>query len=108
MNIIFHVALGFLFFFGSSVYCQSPTPTPVKASVVEKNSHAILEEARQGGLEEFQKQEPATPEEYREYLQLLTQLTEADTLEDDWKRAAQTMQGQTTEVRQAIADFKPP
>jgi hypothetical protein len=34
----------------------------------------MLEDARQGGLKEFQKQEPATPEEYREYLQLLTQL----------------------------------
>lgn len=108
MNIIFRVAVIFLLFFASAVYCQSPTPTPLEAPVVKKDFHAILEEVRQGGLEEFQKQEPATPEEYREYLQLLTQLTEADTLADDWKRAAQTMQGQTAEVRQAIADFKPP
>ena len=108
MNIFFQSAFGLLFFFGSAAFCQSPSPTPVEAPVVEKDTHAILEEARQGGLEEFQKKEPATPEEYREYLQLLTQLIEAETLADDWKSAARTMQGQTAEVRQAIADFKPP
>ena len=108
MNIFFQPAFALLFFFGSVAFCQNPTPAPGEIPIVEKDTHAILEEARQGGLEEFQKKEPATPEEYREYLQLLTQLIEAETLADDWESAARTMQGQTIKARQAIADFKPP
>ena len=90
MNIFFKAALGIFFGFLFQASSQEPTPTPAPA--VEQDYHQLLDEVRQGGLEEFQKRKPATPEEYREYLHLLTQLVESETLADDWGRAANTLQ----------------
>lgn len=87
---------------------QTPAPSPSATASPAADPHLLLEKARIGGLEEFQKSEPATPEEYREYLQVLTQWVEAVTLAEDWKSAAQTMKEQADGVRQAIADFQPP
>lgn len=108
MNIFFQALLGFLLFFGATAFSRDSTPAPEGPPTPVQNTDALLEQARVGGFEEFQKQEPATPGEYREYLQLLTQLIEAETLAEDWRGAARTMEAQTAQVRQAIADFKPP
>ena len=106
MNIFFKAALGIFFGFLFQASSQEPTPTPT--SVVEQDYHQLLDEVLQGGLEEFQKRKPATPEEYREYLHLLTQLVESKTLAEDWGSAANALEKQTTEIREAIAHFQPP
>lgn len=86
----------------------APTPSPSEESVLTVDPGPLLENARAGGFEEFQKREAATQDEYREYLQLLTRWMEAQTLAEDWKNAARTMQAQAAEVRRSIADFQPP
>jgi small-conductance mechanosensitive channel len=106
MNIFFTAALGIFFGFLFQASSQEPTPTPISA--VEKDYHQLLDEVRQEGLEEFQKQKPATPEEYREYLHLLTQLVECETLAEDWGSAANALEKQTAEIREAIEHFEPP
>jgi len=106
MNIFLKATLGIFFAFILQAPSQEPTPTPTPA--VDKDYHQLLDAARQAGLEEFQKQEPATPEEYREYIHLLTKLVEAQTLTEEWGTAAMALEKQASEVRQAISDFKPP
>jgi len=106
MNIFFHSALGIFFGFLFHASSQEPTPTPTPA--VEQDYHQLLDEVRQGGLEEFQTRKPATPEEYREYLHLLTQIVESNTLAKDWGSAVDTLLKQTNEIREAIAHFEPP
>jgi hypothetical protein len=78
MNIFLKATLGI--FFAFIVQASSQEPTPIPTPTVDKDYHQLLDAARQSGLEEFQKQQPATPEEYREYVHLLTKLVEAQTL----------------------------
>lgn len=106
MNIFLKATLGIFFAFILQAPSQEPTPTPTPA--VDKDYHQLLDAARQAGLEEFQKQEPATPEEYREFIHLLTKLVEAQTLTEEWGTAAMALEKQASEVRQAVSDFKPP
>lgn len=102
MNIFLRATLAFLLLLTAPLFGQTPTPSP------SVDPHLLLENARKGGFEEFQKSEPATPEEYQEYIQVLTQWVEAQTLAEDWKNAAQALQEQTAEVRRSISSFKPP
>jgi small-conductance mechanosensitive channel len=106
MNNFFKAALGISFAFVLQATSQEPTPSPTPT--VDKDYHELLDATRQAGLEEFQKQEPATQEEYREYLHLLTQLVESQTLTDDWKNTAELLEAQTAEVRQAVSAFQSP
>ena len=106
MNIFLKATLGISFAFILQASSQEPTPTPTPT--VDKDYHQLLDAARQSGLEEFQKQQPATPEEYREYIHLLTQLVEAQTMTEDWGTAAKALEKQAAEVQQAISEFKPP
>jgi small-conductance mechanosensitive channel len=106
MNIFFKAGLGIFFGFLFQALCQETAPTPIPT--IEKDYHQILDEVRQGGLEQFQQRKPATPEEYREYLHLLTQLVESETLAKDWGGAANALEIQTAEIRKAIAHFQPP
>ena len=106
MNIFFKAALGLFFAFILQASSQEPTPLPTPTA--GKDYHQVLDAARQSGLEEFQKQQPATPEEYREYIHLLTQLVEAQTMTEDWGTAAKALEKQAAEVQQAISEFKPP
>jgi hypothetical protein len=106
MNIFFKAVLSIFAATALQAFGQDSTPTPMPDS--KPDIHQLLDEVRQGGLEEFQKKEPATPEEYREYVHLLTQLVEAETLTEDWANAADTLDKQTAEVRESIANFHPP
>jgi len=106
MNIFFKAGLGIFFGFLFQAVSQETAPTPIPT--IEKDYHQILDEVRQGGLEQFQQRKPATPEEYREYLHLLTQLVESETLAKDWGGAANALEIQTAEIRKAIAHFQPP
>jgi small-conductance mechanosensitive channel len=106
MNIFSKAALGIFFAFILQASSQEPPLIPTPA--VSKDYHQLLDAARQAGLEKFQKQQPATPEEYREYVHLLTKLVEAQTLTEEWGTAAMALEKQASEVRQAVSDFKPP
>jgi small-conductance mechanosensitive channel len=106
MNILLKAALGI--FFAFIVQASSQEPTPIPTPTVSKDYHQLLDAARQAGVEEFQKQQPATPEEYREYVHLLTKLVEAQSLTEEWGTAAMALEKQASEVRQAVSDFKPP
>ena len=106
MNIFFKAGLCIFFGFLFQALCQETAPTPIPT--IEKDYHQILDEVRQGGLEQFQQRKPATPEEYREYLHLLTQLVESETLAKDWGGAANALEIQTAEIRKTIAHFQPP
>jgi small-conductance mechanosensitive channel len=108
MNIFLRATLAFLLCLAAPLFGQTPHPSPAEQPSQPVDPHSLLETARAGGFEEFQKSEPATPEEYREYIQILTQWVEAQTLAEDWKNAARTMEEQTAEVRRSISDFKPP
>lgn len=108
MNIFFRATLAFLLCLAAPLFGQTPHPSPTEQPSQPVDPHSLLETARAGGFEEFQKSEPATPEEYREYIQILTQWVEAQTLAEDWKNAARTMEEQAAEVRRSISDFKPP
>ena len=108
MNIFFRATLAFLLCLAAPLFGQTPHPSPAEQPSQPVDPHSLLETARAGGFEEFQKSEPATPEEYREYIQILTQWVEAQTLAEDWKNAARTMEEQAAEVRRSISDFKPP
>lgn len=106
MNIFFKAGLYIFFGFLFQALSQETAPTPIPT--IEKDYHQILDEVRQCGLEQFQQIKPATPEEYREYLHLLTQLVESETLAKDWGGAANALEIQTAEIRKAIAHFQPP
>ncbi|MEI8294222.1 MAG: mechanosensitive ion channel domain-containing protein [bacterium] len=106
MNNFFKAVFGISAAFALQAFCQDSTPAP--APDVRPDTHQLLEEVRQAGLEEFQKKEPATPEEYREYLHLLTRLVESETLGDDWVGTADALENQTAEIRHAITNFHPP
>ena len=106
MNIFFKAVFGIFLATALQVLCQEPATAP--APDARPDFHQLLDEVRQGGLEEFQKRKPATPEEYREYLHLLTQLVECETLAGDWGSAANALERQTTEIREAIEHFQPP
>ena len=108
MNIFLRATLAFLLYLAAPLCGQTPLTSPSEQPSSPVDPQSLLERARTGGFEEFQKSEAATPEEYREYIQILTQWVEAQTLAEDWKNAAQTMEEQAAEVRRAISDFQPP
>ena len=68
----------------------------------------MLTKALDEGFEGFQKAEPATPEEFRDYLHLLGQIVEMKTFKEKQAKRTQILVSQTAEVEAGIANFKPP
>ena len=68
----------------------------------------MLTKALDEGFEGFQKAEPATPEEFRDYLHLLGQIVEMKTFKEKQAKRTQILVSQTAEVEAGIAKFKPP
>jgi small-conductance mechanosensitive channel len=68
----------------------------------------MLTKALDQGFEGFQKAEPATPEEFRDYLHLLGQIVEMKTFKEKQAKRTQILVSQTAEVEAGIANFKPP
>lgn len=68
----------------------------------------MLSKALDEGLETFQKTEPATPDEFREYIHLLGQIVEMKTFKAERDSSIQILIKQTAEFEEAIANFKPP
>jgi len=106
MNIFLKATLGIFFTALLSSPAQEATPTPNPKE--GKDYQAILDEAQKVGSEEFQKQEQATPEEYREYIHLLNQIVEADTLSLNWTRTVKAFEKQAAQVQKSISNFKAP
>ena len=82
---------------------SNPTPTPLEPDYADMLTRALDE-----GFEGFQKTEPATPEEFRDYLHLLGQIVEMKTSKEKQAKRTQTFLSQTAEAEAAIANFKPP
>lgn len=68
----------------------------------------MLSKALDEGLEAFQKTDPATPEEFRDYVHLLGQIVEMKTFKEDRATSTQILVSQTADFEKQIADFKPP
>ena len=68
----------------------------------------MLTKALDEGFEGFQKAEPATLEEFRDYLHLLGQIVEMKTFKEKQAKRTQILVSQTAEVEAGIANFKPP
>lgn len=68
----------------------------------------MLTRALDEGFEGFKKTEPATPEEFRDYLHLLGQIVEMKTSMEKQAKRTQALLSQTAEAEAAIANFKPP
>ena len=68
----------------------------------------MLTKALDEGFEGFQKAEPATLEEFRDYLHLLGQIVEMKTFKEKQAKRTQILVSQTAEVEAGISNFKPP
>ena len=68
----------------------------------------MLTKALDEGFEGFQKAEPATLEEFRDYLHLLGQIVEMKTFKEKQAKRTQILVSQTAEVEAGISKFKPP
>ena len=106
-----------LFFWLGSSLAQDPVSSPIAsptASSTPTPAHpapdyaAMLSAALDGGLEMFQKTDPATPEEFRDYLHLLGQIVEMKTFKEERATSTQILVSQTAEFEKALANFKPP
>ena len=82
---------------------STPAPTPSAPDYADMLTKALDE-----GFEGFQKAEPATLEEFRDYLHLLGQIVEMKTFKEKQAKRTQILVSQTAEVEAGIANFKPP
>ncbi len=87
----------------SPLASSSPAPTPTSPDYANMLTTALDE-----GLEGFQKTEPATPEQFRDYIHLLGQIVEMKTFKEKQSKRTQILVSQTAEVDAGIANFKPP
>jgi small-conductance mechanosensitive channel len=90
-------------FLAVSTQAQDPATTPSAPDYGDMLTKALDE-----GFEGFQKAEPATLEEFRDYLHLLGQIVEMKTFKEKQAKRTQILVSQTAEVEAGIANFKPP
>ena len=98
-------------FLAVSTQAQDPAPSvsSTPATTPSAPDYAdMLTKALDEGFEGFQKAEPATPEEFRDYLHLLGQIVEMKTFKEKQAKRTQILVSQTAEVEAGIANFKPP
>jgi small-conductance mechanosensitive channel len=85
---------------------QSPSPQP--SPTPAPDYQALLDSATAVGFDGFSQQQPATQEEYREYIHLLSQIVEMRTFLADSSTTAGFFRDQSAKVLQQIESFRPP
>jgi len=69
---------------------------------------SLLDEAVNGGFEAFETKQPATADEYREYVHLLGQVVEMRALLEERITNSQILTSETAKIQQSILNFQPP
>lgn len=88
---------------------QTPAASPSASPVANEIDYSVLlRQVMDDGAEKFGKKEAATPEEYREYVNLLTQIIETQALMEERVSSAQSLRAQSAEVKKSISNFKTP
>jgi len=91
---------------------QTASPTPAATTTSQPGTNtdydALLKEAIDAGLESFEKTKSATPDEYRDYITLLSQITEIRALNQERASSAQILKSQAAEIQKTIEGFTPP
>lgn len=93
---------------GNVSLAQTPAPSPsASPAAPEIDYSALLKQVMDDGPENFGKKESSTPEEYRDYVNLLTQIIETEALMEERVSSAQSLRSQIAEVKTLIGNFKP-
>ena len=91
---------------------QTVSPTPEAAAAPQPSPdpdyEAMLREALEAGSESFEKNKSATPDEYRDYINLLGQIGEIRALNQERASSTQILKSQAAEIQKAIDGFTPP
>ena len=90
----------------ATLHAQSPSPQP--SPTPAPDYQALLDSATAAGFDGFSQQQPATQEEYREYIHLLSQIVEMRTFLADSSTTAGFFRDQSAKVLQQIESFRPP
>ena len=85
-------------------HAQSPTPQPP----AEPDYQSLLDAATSQGFAGFSQLQPASGDEYREYIHLLSQIVEMRTLLQDNQESLGIVRGRTAKILAQIESFKPP
>ncbi|MBU6182124.1 MAG: hypothetical protein KGR46_04865, partial [Verrucomicrobia bacterium] len=85
-------------------HAQSPTPQPP----AEPDYQSLLDAATAQGFAGFSQIQPASEDEYREYIHLLSQIVEMRTLLQDNQESLGIVRGRTAKILAQIESFKPP
>ncbi|MFM8982857.1 MAG: mechanosensitive ion channel domain-containing protein [Spartobacteria bacterium] len=93
-----------LFAAAHCAFAQSPTPQPP----AEPDYQSMLDAATAEGFAGFSRIKPATEDEYREYLHLLSQIVEMRTMLQDDRESLEIVRGRTEKILSEIESFKPP
>lgn len=94
-----------------SAFAQTPTPAsqpPPVALERQQDYKALRDAVMNEGFEAFAKKEPATQEEFQEYVHLLSEIVEMQTVREERIATNSFLQSETTQVRKSIDSFTPP
>ncbi|MFY8267994.1 MAG: hypothetical protein ACOVLK_01215, partial [Terrimicrobiaceae bacterium] len=75
-------------------------PSPPSSSMPQPDYRSLLDEAVNGGFEAFEAKQPATADEYREYVHLLGQVVEMRALLEERITNSQILTSETAKIQQ--------